>query len=1171
MNARPSDAPLPAATAKPPATTSDPVVPAPEPYNIPTLKGFTAPDAVWEYRTEDGGLYGVICRWNANEERAKDIRPLTWNGTRWGWRGFGPKRPLLYLPDLVANPTAPVLVVAGEKTADAARAIAPDGWLVTTWAGGESVPHHSDWKPLRGRPTVVIWPDNDGSGVKCAAEIEGILGALGQPCAVIGVPRGFPEKWDLADAPPDGYGEAKLRALMISAAATCTLHEDEPPPVPAKLNGKHGLAPIEKTDSMRAYIPVGYDEDGYWIIARTKQLLVRYTAARLLKKEGPLDLMPNHRYWRGQFEVGPSDAIPWEIIGTEIMAQCQSVGPFDGDRVRGRGAWIDQDRVVVHLGDKLLVDGQAMAPVSIVSRSFYPAATPLLDIEDMSPLGATEGRKFRDLCKSVLWEHPIYGDLFAGWIASSTICGALKWRPHAWLTGPAGAGKAQPHSARVLTPTGWSTMGEMRVGTLVRTPDNSYARVTAVHPQGRVQVYRFRFSDGRETRATAEHLWKVRVEGEWRLRTTADLVEILGRDTRASTKLAVPLTAPLTINPNGELKLPLHPYVLGVLLGDGHLANPDRSGHAGSITVTTDDPWIRERVTSLLPAHIGAFDTNAERTFRLGDLSRYGRKTRRVIKDLRLLGTRSGTKFIPQAYLDGSLNERIELLRGLMDTDGTIGQGGSLSFCSISKVMAEQVQYLVRSLGGVASMSERHPTYVHNGEKRDGQIAYQINIRLQNRAIAFSLPRKLERAAPEYQYSDCLYLNIKSIEADGEEDCSCITIDHPDRLYITDDFIVTHNSWIISHLVEPALADLAIYPLGNSSEAGIRQWLERDARPVIYDEAEGRGRAGVERREQIIQLMRSAAQESRGAQAKGSQGHDVALFKIRSQFLLASIGVGLREAADIGRCVVLTMAKPEGFTDEQKQARELHFTKLSKAAAALPADLAPRLFLRMASQVHTVRASAEALSKAIASQLGDRREGDTLGTLLAAGFALHLDEPLTDAQAETYVQRAAKSGAFKDFVRTAETREDLSIMQHMATQIVRVSLPNGGSTERAIGEMAAVAAGRSVDDRFMPASADDALRRYGIRVAPDRKGFYIAHGHSELDGLMRDSDYAGGYLRIIQRHPMSHAIEKTLRFHGPKQRATWIPAEMLLGEDDFGVAPRDPVPDPPDMEDLSVI
>jgi len=805
---RPSDAPLTAAEKKTPAEKpSEPVVPAPEPYQIPKRTGFSRPDLISEYRLADGGLYGVIARWDATEDGPKDIRPLTWNGSRWGWRGFGSSRPMLYLPEIVERATAPVLVVAGEKTCDAACSIVPDGWLVTTWAGGEAVPHLTDWGPLRGRPIVVMWPDNDAAGVKSAAVLEGIFGDLGVPSAIVGVPRGFPDKWDLADEPPADWDAEKLRALLVRTSKQCSIRTEEVEPAPAP-KVSTTAADGGGTDSVRAYIPVGYDEDGYWLIARSKQMLVRYTAARLLKKEGPLDLVPDHKYWRKLFNVMPSDSIPWELIGAQIIQQCQSAGPFDPDRVRGRGAWIDEGRIVVHLGDLLLVDGVAVEPVDIVSKSFYPMATRLLDIREEAHLTATEGRKLRELCNRIAWERPIYGDLFAGWLATSTICGALKWRPHGWITGPAGAGK----------------------------------------------------------------------------------------------------------------------------------------------------------------------------------------------------------------------------------------------------------------------------------------------------------------------------------------------------------------SWVINNIVEVALADLAIYPLGNSSEAGIRQWLERDARPVIYDEAEGRGRFGAERRQQIIELMRSAAQESRGAQAKGGQSHDVSLFKIRSQFLLASIGVGLREAADIGRCVVFTMSKPEGYTDEQKAAREAHFVDLSARAAALPSDLAPKLFLRMAAQVNTIRTSAEVLARAIASKVGDRREGDTLGTLLAGAFALHIDKPVTDAQAEAYVERAAESGAFIDFVRQAETREDLSIMQHMATQIVRVPLPNGGTTDRAIGELGAVAIGRAQDDRFSSLQADDALRRYGIR-ASERTGFFIAHNHPELDNLMRGSDYMAGYMRIIQRHPESVAVEKTMRFHGPKVRATWIPAEMLLGEDDFAPARPGEIPD----------
>jgi hypothetical protein len=137
-----------------------------------------------------------------------------------------------------------------------------------------------------------------------------------------------------------------------------------------------------------------------------------------------------------------------------------------------------------------------------------------------------------------------------------------------------------------------------------------------------------------------------------------------------------------------------------------------------------------------------------------------------------------------------------------MDTDGTTNDGKAY-YCTVSPGLAEDVRQLVESLGGVATITDKDAFYKKGGERVLCQKAYILYIKLPDNADAFFLPRK-KLAAGKPQG---LYRRLASIEPDGEEEAVCITVDHPDGLYLTRDFIVTHNSYWLRWLA----FDLVLY------------------------------------------------------------------------------------------------------------------------------------------------------------------------------------------------------------------------------------------------------------------------------------------------------------------------------------------------------------------------
>lgn len=165
------------------------------------------PSMQWEYRDRQGRLVGYIYRFN-REDGGKEILPLSWgvteDGSKGSWRlkAFNEKRPLYGGQHLLANPKAPVLIVEGEKTADAAKIIFPD-YIVLTWPGGSGGVKVVDWSGLSQRK-ITIWPDADEPGLKAAANIAEILKASGaEGIKLVDLPEDLPKSWDLADEIPE--------------------------------------------------------------------------------------------------------------------------------------------------------------------------------------------------------------------------------------------------------------------------------------------------------------------------------------------------------------------------------------------------------------------------------------------------------------------------------------------------------------------------------------------------------------------------------------------------------------------------------------------------------------------------------------------------------------------------------------------------------------------------------------------------------------------------------------------------------------------------------------------------------------------------------------------------------------------------------------------------------
>jgi replicative DNA helicase len=364
------------------------------------------------------------------------------------------------------------------------------------------------------------------------------------------------------------------------------------------------------------------------------------------------------------------------------------------------------------------------------------------------------------------------------------------------MAGRPGMGKAQPLNAKVLLADGsWTTMGALSFGSQLASVDGHPSVVTGIYPQGEREVFRVTLSDGRSTLACAEHLWTVE-SCKWperrRTVTTADLKGLIAR-TRYQRRISLPLVS-------GDFgtddNLPMDPWLLGAILGNGGIAG-------ASVMFSTADAATLFRVQKVVGSdrvrHAGgdydyrivANDCTPEQNVSY------------ALVALGLKGLHSYEKFIPDAYLKASRQSRLCLLQGLLDTDGWVETFGAVRITLSSEQLANGVQALVRSLGGACTIKTKTPTYVHKGEKREGRTAYVCNIAHPDRSSLMTLARKRRRCSEPMRFHAPTVVSVESV---GTEPVQCIAVSHPQHLYVTDDYIVTHNTALLGNVLYNAAA-----------------------------------------------------------------------------------------------------------------------------------------------------------------------------------------------------------------------------------------------------------------------------------------------------------------------------------------------------------------------------
>jgi|GEM_PF-3234445 len=363
-----------------------------------------------------------------------------------------------------------------------------------------------------------------------------------------------------------------------------------------------------------------------------------------------------------------------------------------------------------------------------------------------------------------------------------------------------GSSKGQPLDSKVLTPSGWKTIGELKVGDTLYGSQGKPIKVTHLHPITEMDIYEVETRDGRKTRCDEDHLWTVEDwcshKGHFVTRPIKELAKVYKyphrdkRDGKIQTdyRFYLHTSKPIVF---AKKDLPVDPYVLGLWLGDGHSADTRITGEKNDLEFYRSElDKIGYFYSDLMP-NKGA---KSKRIFTMNvSFSEIKKGTRKSMqskfREMNLLNN----KHIPQEYLYSSIEDRVALLQGLVDTDGcVVKQGGHFSYSTISDQLKDGFVFLVRSLGGTCTIRKK---IVKLNGKEYGH--WYISSRVPKEIIPVRLPRKLIR----WKGSARTFAAITRIEKTEKALRRCISVDAPDGLYITDDFMLTHNSTLLNTIL----------------------------------------------------------------------------------------------------------------------------------------------------------------------------------------------------------------------------------------------------------------------------------------------------------------------------------------------------------------------------------
>jgi len=361
----------------------------------------------------------------------------------------------------------------------------------------------------------------------------------------------------------------------------------------------------------------------------------------------------------------------------------------------------------------------------------------------------------------------------------------------------------QPLYSSVLTPNGFVKMGDLKVGDEICGSGGTIQKVLGVFPKGNKQIVEVSFTDGRKVECCEDHLWQItNTKGVKKVLTTRELMskKVVSLDAKGYKRHKIFVEK--TFTEFNQQDLIIKPYLLGVLLGDGSLSG------TGSIEISLgkNDFHVIEKIQNNLPSGIILNYSFVEKKnyyrVKLSGKTENGETIHNLVEKTGLLGTVSSTKFIPKNYLYSSLASRKQLLEGLTDTDGHINKRGLLEYSTISKQLCDDVAELLRSLGksvNIKKYARKNNSYSHT-----------------------SIYRVTELKGDKYGNSiDSIILTDKFTEM------QCIKVSNEDSLYITDNYILTHNTTSATVLAQAIVKEGLKYVAAGGNPLALKRGIDK--------------------------------------------------------------------------------------------------------------------------------------------------------------------------------------------------------------------------------------------------------------------------------------------------------------------------------------------------------
>ncbi len=363
-------------------------------------------------------------------------------------------------------------------------------------------------------------------------------------------------------------------------------------------------------------------------------------------------------------------------------------------------------------------------------------------------------------------------------------------------------GFEQPESSLIETPFGKRKMGDLKTGDFVIGSNGNPTKILATHPQGKKKVYEVTLRDGRKVKCGINHLWSIiDFKGKERIVSTKNLISVKLIKNKGQKNqyyhCHIPIGKPVNYS---EKKYSINPYLLGYFLGDG-------SATGSTLSITTADKEVIDYLNPLIPNNCKIKSSDNLHYI----ISRKIRTTRKnsnpVMKAIRNLGLNCNgkIKFIPKEYFYGSVDQRMELLRGLMDSDGTSSPNGAIRFITTSDKLKNDFERLVSGLG-----IRFYSSLKKFKNKRD---CWTISLTTDKKVFNLKRKRKNVRTNRKYDFNKVPIIEVKDLGF--EERQKCITVESKDSLYMAENYVLTHNSFMNANII---LCEWTLYP---QSECGV--------------------------------------------------------------------------------------------------------------------------------------------------------------------------------------------------------------------------------------------------------------------------------------------------------------------------------------------------------------